>query len=225
MQPPSLKKPRRVFSAGLSKKIFLDPHGMSVYAYGGGGGVHLIFNPDAAKHLEDVFVLDVPGPRSAYFIPSLHADMLRPVSGGDGEALDYGGWQRESLGAGPRKGAAPARSEEDAARLRHGFPGGSPLSIRSLMTASGSQQWRVGDQVTASAGDSVSSGGSFAATFLGYLNPPSGHVYSYEGDAPGDMSLVPLFVNPAVLRVEGAELLFLLYRLVMLFAIVQAQDC
>lgn len=207
--------------------MFVDPHGMSVYAFGGGGGVHMIVNPDAAKHLQDIFVLDAPGPRSAYFIPKLHANMLHPVQASDiltenseeiamrvSAVADYGGYELRTMNASMRGGApveSPAAYPDAAAKHRHGFPTQSPLHIRSLQQRSSvnTSQWKIGDSVlmhrTATSTGSDSLGDeAFSGSFLGYIDPVTGKVFTSEYDVPISVTVVPLLVNPTELRVQGA---------------------
>lgn len=251
-----------------------------MYAHGGGGGVHLIV-PSAPKSLEDIFIVDAPGPRSAYFIPVLHAGLLKPVQVNDpinkpqppGEAdvlvvdteasddgkLDFGGWEQERLVDGSRKGALPSvrkigtigspltiksltrpRSpvaqvvtESPHAHSLHrglsGSPTGGVTVIGKRLGLTPDKRWLVGDSVSVQTGlkSGSSSTSTMQATFLGYLNPISGSVFTHETvsehcvlqwlwygvdvvvicvllqESKDGVQLVPLFVNPSELKVVG----------------------
>jgi hypothetical protein len=163
------------------------PAGMSVFYHGGGAGVHLVISRDNQKHLADVFVLDLPGPRSAYFIPAVHASMLFPIqadhvpdvtatktptnsssTGCDSStslALDYGGWVEEEMSPSKRTGCSPF-TIADIPSVRNGHMPAVKSPAKPLQFG---QTVRV-----ASSGD----GDPFDAMLLGFMDPPSGRVYA-----------------------------------------------
>lgn len=151
-----------------------------MFYHGGSSGVHLVISRDSQKHLADVFVLDLPGPRSAYFVPAIHASMLHPIQvdrvadvspacatntvlAPDTSSVDYGGWIEEELSLSKRTGCSPFKAA-DIPNVRNGHisPPAKPPSFGQTLRVS-----------------SAADGSSFNAMLLGFMDPPSGRVYAH----------------------------------------------
>ena len=194
------KKPRKIFSAGIGKRMFVDLNGechsltnallsavievnfiragRSVFAHSGGQGVQIILAVNARNCVQDGFVLDAPGPRSAYFIPALHSAstltddhaasaVANSARDAHTSVIDYGGWVLEPLTCTERAGASPLKAR-DLRKYKHGHPSIGETSSHLQDSTSIYRSLQVGDSVlTSLPGDTAS---SIHTTLIGYMD-------------------------------------------------------
>lgn len=205
-----------------------------MFIHSGDRGVQLIINPENRHHLQDVFVMEAPGPRSAYFIPAVHASMIAASVSAELSSED------EAAGVvdddSPEPADVDAFGGEDGPQppsiIDYGGwiletlspvqrAGASPYKNRDLtvykhghppsaglFSPMASQQQRsftIGDTVPLSG---TGAGSLLNGTLIGYIDPSSGSVYTRPEDAPDGVIVQPLLVDSTALRVEGLCLFF-----------------